>query len=118
MLTTLLSPYFEKRNIVHAAPFLHFAVILYLYRACNITNEALNKIKTIAATRTIDGDKEDSEQERQDIIATLKDDLDWHAKSFALRLLVLPAQIRRMSSAGSGFAFYWIWHLTKNSPSC
>lgn len=101
VLTTLLSPYFEKRNIVHATPFLHFAVVLYLYKACNITNEALNKIKTTAATtRAIDGDKEDSEQERQDIIATLKDDLDWHAKSFALRLLVLPAADKKDERRG------------------
>jgi hypothetical protein len=96
VLTTLLSPYFEESSIVHASPLVHFAVVLYLNRACRITNDALNKIKEVAATittTTTDGNKEndDKEQERQDIIARLEDDLDWHAKSFALRLLVLPA---------------------------
>jgi hypothetical protein len=90
VLTTLLSPYFEERNIVHADPYLHFAIVLYLYRACKITDEALNKIKeTTETTSTTNGDIEGSQQERQDtIIATLKDDLKWHAKSFALQLLV------------------------------
>jgi DNA-binding Lrp family transcriptional regulator len=91
VLTTLLSPYFEEKNIVHANAYLHFAVVLYLNRACKIINEAFNKIKetTGATTSTANGDIEDSKQEQQDIIiATLKDDLEWHAKSFALKLLV------------------------------
>ncbi len=92
VLTTLLSPYFEKRSIVHASPYVHWAVWLYLNKACSITNNALNSIKE-AAARNIDDNKDndDTEQERQDIIARLKDDLYWHAKSFALRLLVFPA---------------------------
>jgi hypothetical protein len=88
VLTTLLSPYFEESSLVRRTPPLHFAVALYLYRACNITNEALNKIKEVVAATSIDSDREGNEQERQDIIAKLKDDLEWHAKSFALRLLV------------------------------
>jgi hypothetical protein len=98
MLTTLLAPYFEKRNIVHASPLVHFAVVLYLNRACHITNDALKKIEKVAGvTITTDGNKGDDykEQERQDIIARLKDDLDWHAKSLALRLLVLPAREKK-----------------------
>jgi hypothetical protein len=93
VLTTLLSPYFEEGSVVHASPFVHFAFVLYLNRACRITNDALNKIKEVAAIRTTtDGDKE---QERQDVMAKLEDDLDWHAKSFALRLLIFPAGDKR-----------------------
>jgi hypothetical protein len=88
VLTTLLSPYLEESSIVRRTLLLHIALVLYLYRACNITNEALNKMKEAEAATTIDGDWEGNEQERQDIIAKLKDDLEWHAKSFALRLLV------------------------------
>ncbi len=87
LLTKLLSPYFEERKTIRPNPYVHIAVASYLCGACNIINEALKKIKELVAT-TPDGDKEGIRQERQDIVVALKDDLAWHAKSFALRLLI------------------------------
>jgi hypothetical protein len=72
----LLSSYFEKETVAGRLTTLPFRVIKdFLQEALHIVNQRLSMIE--------ESDEIDKEQ-----IAKLEDDLEWHAKSFALRLMV------------------------------
>jgi hypothetical protein len=91
----LLSPYFEKETVAGRLTYLQFSVIKdFLQESLHIIRQRLsiiesqtefdilmfekqNKIKKVKKYRTW----------REEQIAKLEDDLDWHAKSFALRLM-------------------------------
>jgi hypothetical protein len=81
VMSTLLHSYFEKKTFDRLTTEMYFTIVRFLHEACSITTERLSKIE--AEER-----KGKGKAERQEQIKRLEDDLVWHAKSFALRLLV------------------------------
>jgi hypothetical protein len=74
----LISSYFEKET-VNRPTVLEYSVIKQFFaQRLSITNNGLSAIE----------EAEKDETWRQELIIQLEDDLVWHAKSFALRLLV------------------------------
>jgi hypothetical protein len=76
----LLSSYFEKKTFVRLTTAMYFTIAHFLIEACSITTRRLSSVEEAI--------KENDEAERQEQITRLEDDLLWHAKSFALRLII------------------------------
>jgi hypothetical protein len=81
VMSTLLSPYFEKKSFERLTTKMHFTIVLFLLESCKITIERLSQIEA-------EEKKGKGEAKRQEQIKRLEDDLLWHAKSFVLRLFV------------------------------
>jgi hypothetical protein len=79
VMRVLLSSYFEKKSVRRIKPTLYSTIAGFLIEACSITSRSLGKIENAR--------REKDEEEYQEQIRILEDDLLWHAKSFALRLL-------------------------------
>jgi hypothetical protein len=73
----LISSYFEKESVVHLTVLEYSVIQQFFVEALSITTNGLN---------TIEEAKKD-ETWRQELITQLVDELLWHAKSFALRLM-------------------------------
>jgi hypothetical protein len=80
VMRVFLSSYFEKKTVLHPTTAMYFTIAHFLIEACIITTRRLSQIEEAI--------KENDETERQGQITKLEDDLVWHAKSFALRLMV------------------------------
>jgi hypothetical protein len=87
VMSTLLSSYFEKKTVIRLTTEMYFTIVQFLHEACSITIKRLNKIEQAK--------KENDKAEYQEQIRELEDDLLWHAKSFALRLLVDSAASKK-----------------------
>ena len=92
----LLSPYFEKETVAGRITYLQFGVIRdFLQEAVRIVERSLNIIENQSKFDIYMFEKRNKNKKvkkyktwREEQIAKLEDDLDWHAKSFALRLMV------------------------------
>lgn len=80
VMRVLLASYFEKKTLLRLRSELYFTIAQFLIGACNITIKRLSQIE--------DATRRNDKKERLELIRRLQDDLLWHAKSFALRLLV------------------------------
>jgi hypothetical protein len=92
----LLSPYFEKESVAGRLTTLQFSVIRdFLQGALHIVNQRLSMIENqtesdIYIFEELNKNKKVKKYttRREEMISKLEDDLEWHAKSFALRLMV------------------------------
>lgn len=74
---TLISRYFDKKTIEHHTPWLHALLLIFLSERCQITSNAIAEIEA----NSTDAKKQEFYRRK------LGEDLDWQARSFALRLL-------------------------------
>jgi hypothetical protein len=92
----LLSSYFEKQTVLgHLAPYEHGMIIQFLHEALRIIKQTVDRIDNVdeseiyvheAVSKSEKGKKYRTWKQEQ--ISKLEDDLLWHAKSLALRLMV------------------------------
>jgi hypothetical protein len=83
VMRVLLSSYFEKKTVIHPTTEMYFTIVQFLHERCSITTERLSQIEKAR--------KENDKTESQEQITRLEEDLVWHAKSFALRVLIYSA---------------------------
>jgi hypothetical protein len=91
----LLSPYFEKETVAGRLTVLQYGVISgFLLEALLIVGRRLNIIENKPKLDILLFEEQNRNKKvkkyktwREEQIAKLEDDLDWHAKSFALRLM-------------------------------
>jgi hypothetical protein len=102
VISTLLSPYFEKKTFDPLTTEMYFTIVRFLHEACSITTERLNQIEQAK--------KENDEAEYQEQIRGLEDELLWHAKSFALRLWVDSASSNKDKCQRSRFILSFLAH--------
>jgi hypothetical protein len=92
----LLSPYFEKETVAGRLTHLQFRVIVdFLQEALRIVEQGLNIIENQTELDIYMFEEENKTRKvkkyrtwEEEQIAKLEDDLEWHAKSLALRLMV------------------------------
>jgi hypothetical protein len=91
----LLSPYFEKETVAGRLTYLQFSVIKdFLQESLHMVRQRLSIIESQTEFDILMFEKQNKIKKvkkyktwREEQIAKLEDDLDWHAKSFALRLM-------------------------------
>jgi hypothetical protein len=102
MSSVFLSPYFEKKTVVRTTLPMYQALLQFLKEACSITIETLNKVQ--------EAKKQDDRTWIQEKIPALEDELLWHAKSFALRLMVDTASKDKDKSQKSRHLLSFLAH--------
>jgi hypothetical protein len=113
----LLSPYFEKETVAGRLTYLQFGVIRdFLLGALHIVKQGLSMIES----EELDFFKHETPSTRKQVtkyttwreeqIAKLEDDLDWRAKSFALRLIADAASKDKEKSKESRSKLNFLLH--------
>ncbi len=101
---TLISRYFDKKTIEHHTPGLHTLLLIFLSERCQIVYDAIADIEDTS----INEEKQEAHYKRLD------QNLDWQARSFALRLLTSLTSSLNTSGRKSSKSIYDLPSLTES----
>jgi hypothetical protein len=114
----LLSPYFEEKTVLGRLTTLEYDVInRFLIEALLIIKRRVDIIDNVDESEIYIHDELNKSKKgkkrrtwKEEEIASLEDDLEWHAKSFALRLMVNTASNDRDKSEESRNKLSFLFH--------